>query len=288
MLNGEYYSFGTKPVSALVPKWVINSQHELQFTWESEQKFLPSFVKTSDERVKPDISYFLYQDNNRCQASVPCQGHEVFPQSAEYQSNAMYPPNAAYPQNSIYPLNADYPQSNENTIYVRNLCEEEYQAYREGCQGKIWYGYQQGYQQENLRNSLNENSNRFSLSINAYESAALAEPIEEHENPESYNVVDLIGDDYLKWNNIEPIFIDTPTGSGKTTFVYKKLIHNAIDNKHGVLIVSNRIALSMQQKRQIYDIVKEKDADSLNNLKKEEITDETYLIGPVCVILISR
>lgn len=84
MLNGEYYSFGTKPVSALVPKWVINSQHELQFTWESEQKFLPSFVKTSDERVKPDISYFLYQDNNRCQASVPCQGHEVFPQSAEY------------------------------------------------------------------------------------------------------------------------------------------------------------------------------------------------------------
>lgn len=139
-----------------------------------------------------------------------------------------------------------------------------------------------------MRNSLNENSNRFSLSINAYESAALAEPIEEHENPESYNVVDLIGDDYLKWNNIEPIFIDTPTGSGKTTFVYKKLIHNAIDNKHGVLIVSNRIALSMQQKRQIYDIVKEKDADSLNNLKKEEITDETYLIGPVCVILISR
>lgn len=283
MLNGEYYSFGTKPVSALVPKWVINSQHELQFTWESEQKFLPSFVKTSDERVKPDISYFLYQDNNRCQASVPCQGHEVFPQSAEYQSNAMYPPNAAYPQNSIYPLNADYPQSNENTIYVRNLCEEEYQAYREGCQGKIWYGYQQGYQQENLQNSLHENFNRFNSSIKAYESYALAEPVEEHENPESRNVIDLIGDDYLKWNNIEPIFIDAPTGSGKTTFVYKKLIHDAIDNKHGVLIVSNRIALSMQQKRQIYDIVKEKDADSLNNLKKEEITDETYLIGPVCV-----
>ncbi len=137
MLNGEYYSFGTKPVSALAPKWVSNSQHELQFKWESERKFLPSFVKTSDERVKPDISYFLYQDNNQCQASVPCQGHEVFPQSAEYQSNAMYPPNATYPQNSIYPLNANYPQPNDNAIYVRNLCEEEYQAYREGCQRKF-------------------------------------------------------------------------------------------------------------------------------------------------------
>ena len=53
--------------------------------------------------------------------------------------------------------------------------------------------------------------------------------------------------------------------------MYKKLIHDAIDNKHGVLIVSNRIALSMQQKRQIYDIVKEKDADSLNNLKKKKL-----------------
>ncbi len=217
MLNGEYYSFGTKPVSALVPKWLINSQHELQFTWEREQKFLPSFVKTSDERVKPDISYLLNQDNNRCQASVPCQGHEVFSQSAEYQSNAMYPPNA------MYPLNANYPQSNENTIYVRNLCEEEYQAYREGCQWKIWYEYQQGYKQENLQNSLNENSNRFNSSIKAYESPALAEPVEEHENPESCNVVDLIGDDYLKWNNIEPIFIDAPTGSGKQHLCTKSL-----------------------------------------------------------------
>ena len=73
------------------------------------------------------------------------------------------------------------------------------------------------------------------------------------------------------------------TGSGKSTFVYEKLIPDAIAEDRGVLIVSNRIALSMQQKRHIYEVIRSIDPDYLNNLRQEEIAKETTMIGPVCV-----
>ena len=44
----------------------------------------------------------------------------------------------------------------------------------------------------------------------------------------SPSVVESIGDAYKKWHPKNPVFIDAPTGSGKTTFVYKKLIRHAL------------------------------------------------------------
>ena len=96
-------------------------------------------------------------------------------------------------------------------------------------------------------------------------------------------VVDCINDDYKKWHPLEPVFIDAPTGTGKTTFVYQKLIRDAIAEGRGVLIVSNRIALSMQQKRHIYEIIKKDAPHLLGELREENITPDTHLIGPVCV-----
>ena len=96
-------------------------------------------------------------------------------------------------------------------------------------------------------------------------------------------VSEAIGDDYLRLNCADPVFIDAPTGTGKTTFVYEKLIPDALAEGHGVLIVSNRIALSMQQKRRIFRIVSNIDPRLLNGLSEENITPETYMIGPVCV-----
>lgn len=96
-------------------------------------------------------------------------------------------------------------------------------------------------------------------------------------------VSDAIGDDYKNWNCADPVFIDAPTGTGKTTFVYERLISDALVGGHGVLIVSNRIALSMQQKRRIYRIISSFNPRLLNGLQEDDITPETYMIGPVCV-----
>ena len=48
-------------------------------------------------------------------------------------------------------------------------------------------------------------------------------------------VVDLIGDEYKKWNAWQPVFLHAGTGKGKTTFVLQKLVKNAYKNKKNVL-----------------------------------------------------
>ncbi len=141
--------------------------------------------------------------------------------------------------------------------------------------------------QSNLQKNLRSILNNFYADINIFE---LIRPDDDHNNPNTCRVNEAIGEDFKKWNNIEPVFIDAPTGSGKTSFVYEKLIPDAISKGCGVLIVSNRIALSRQQKLEVYDIVTDpkykhflKDYN-LEDLKREEIDNDTYMIGPVCVV----
>lgn len=56
------------------------------------------------------------------------------------------------------------------------------------------------------------------------------------------HVTDIIGDDYLNWKLRDKIVISTPTGSGKTTFILKKLLRNAAaQNKHLVYFCNRRI-----------------------------------------------
>lgn len=67
------------------------------------------------------------------------------------------------------------------------------------------------------------------------------------------NLQEAIGDEYLAWKPIHPVFIDAPTGFGKSTYIKERIIPHAIKNNKNVLIVSNRIALNVQQKKEIVD-----------------------------------
>lgn len=112
--------------------------------------------------------------------------------------------------------------------------------------------------------------------------------------------VDAVGDTFTKWNREEPALLDFPTGAGKTTLIYKKLIPDAIKDGHNVLLVSNRIALNAQQKKKILKIVRELKPESVEHIKDEDldigknkgkrkkkdkdISKDLSIIGPVCVI----
>lgn len=97
-------------------------------------------------------------------------------------------------------------------------------------------------------------------------------------------VSEAIGEDYKQWRDGDYVFIDAPTGTGKTTFIYEKIIVKALEDDLNVLLISNRIALNMQQKRKIYDIINEHKPEALGTLKKDKINKNTIFIGPVCVI----
>ncbi len=70
-------------------------------------------------------------------------------------------------------------------------------------------------------------------------------------------VVDGLKEKVDSWDNRNPILIDAPTGSGKNTFIREVCIPHALQSGKNILIVSNRIALSTQQKKMIM-----KDIDS--------------------------
>lgn len=99
-------------------------------------------------------------------------------------------------------------------------------------------------------------------------------------------VSDAIGEQYKEWHAKNPVFINSPTGSRKTTFVYDKLIPNAIHQGRTTLLVSNRIALSLQQKKKILSKVREFDPSSIQDISDEinvsELKDITFF-GSVCV-----
>lgn len=103
---------------------------------------------------------------------------------------------------------------------------------------------------------------------------------------ETEYVADSIGDRYKEWNARNPVFIDAPTGTRKTTFVYEKILPEAIRQGRAVLLVSNRIAVSAQQKRKILDKLEKLDPESVLHISvnpKKTIIDKLVFFGPVCV-----
>ena len=103
---------------------------------------------------------------------------------------------------------------------------------------------------------------------------------------ESKYVTDSIGDDYKNWKKGSPVFIDAPTGTRKTTFIYEKIIPHAIANGKNVLLISNRIALNLQQKEKIIKIIRELAPESIEDipidLSVKDVEQYAY-IGPICV-----
>lgn len=99
-------------------------------------------------------------------------------------------------------------------------------------------------------------------------------------------VAESIGNQYTEWNARNPVFIDAPTGTRKTTFVYEKIIPEAIKQGRTVLLVSNRIAVSAQQKRKILGLLEARAPEAVlhitENLDKE-IVDKLAFFGPVCI-----
>lgn len=64
-------------------------------------------------------------------------------------------------------------------------------------------------------------------------------------------VGDYIGDSYQNWKNGESVFINAPTGTGKTTFVLTQLMQKAQEEGKEVLFLSNRYLLKEQIKMKI-------------------------------------
>lgn len=59
-------------------------------------------------------------------------------------------------------------------------------------------------------------------------------------------IADIIGEDYLQWKTGENILISTPTGSGKSSFILKKLLPHAIKQGKHILYLCNRKILKGQ------------------------------------------
>ena len=102
---------------------------------------------------------------------------------------------------------------------------------------------------------------------------------------ESY-VSESIGEQYKDWTPKDPVFIDAPTGTRKTTFIYERIIPEAIEQGRTVLLISNRIAISAQQKRKILKIIEDREPEAISHITEKadkEIIDKLAYFGPVCV-----
>lgn len=75
------------------------------------------------------------------------------------------------------------------------------------------------------------------------------------------------------WHPECPVLIEAQTGLGKTTFVYEELIPRALAQKKNVLIISNRIALSVQQKIKLMKKNKDPRLEMLSDLGIQKCED---------------
>ena len=70
-------------------------------------------------------------------------------------------------------------------------------------------------------------------------------------------LTDGIGESYKEWRGqgllqaASRVFIESPTGTGKTTFILKKLCRYAAENKRRILYLGNRVALKEQMEKEM-------------------------------------
>lgn len=67
-------------------------------------------------------------------------------------------------------------------------------------------------------------------------------------------IAEKIGDNYQEWKNGDVVFIFSPTGSGKTTFILKKLLPYLAEKGQRILYLVNRTALKLQLEIECKDI----------------------------------
>lgn len=101
---------------------------------------------------------------------------------------------------------------------------------------------------------------------------------------ESGTLIEHLSTEVPLWCPANPVLLDLPTGSGKTTFVYQVLLSEAMARGKNLLLVSNRIALSSQQKLAIMEVLD----DPRKKLLTEEGVRLTEDFGCVRVITYHR
>ena len=85
-------------------------------------------------------------------------------------------------------------------------------------------------------------------------------------------VSDIIGDEYTNWKGGDNVLISTLTGSGKTTFVFEKLLPFAAEHKKHIVYLCNRKSLNAQITRIVEESFKAKVKEEL----REYIHIRTY------------
>lgn len=98
------------------------------------------------------------------------------------------------------------------------------------------------------------------------------------------NVRDVLSDEVDEWDSSCPVFIDAPTGLGKTTFIYEEILPRAAEQHKNVLILSNRTALSNQQKIHVM----KKTCSPLEEMLTEKGVQAQDVFGSVGVITYHR
>lgn len=94
---------------------------------------------------------------------------------------------------------------------------------------------------------------------------------------QSENIADHLKTDYQYWTPDIPILIDAPTGTGKTTFVYNVLIPHAAELHKNILIVSNRVALNIQQKKVVLKSILKKPKGYFSDMALQDIDDYGFI-----------
>lgn len=90
-------------------------------------------------------------------------------------------------------------------------------------------------------------------------------------------VKDMVAGDYKGWNVPgHPIFINTPTGTGKTSFVTRTLIPYALDTNCDVTIYVPRETLARQYEVEIERVLQEQGFQNIRELFNRRIYIETY------------
>ena len=102
--------------------------------------------------------------------------------------------------------------------------------------------------------------------------------------PANRSVKDELANEVDYWRPECPVLIEAQTGLGKTTFVYETLIPKALEQHKNVLIISNRIAISVQQKIRIMEMTGDRRRDLLTDLGIQKCED----FGAIRVITYHR
>ena len=99
----------------------------------------------------------------------------------------------------------------------------------------------------------------------------------------SDNVVETLTPELEFWNTRDPVLIHAPPGKGKTTFANEVAVQRAIQYGNA-LIISNRVAVSTQQKLKIMVLIQ----STFRGMLTDEGIRKTERFGPVSVITYHR